>query len=741
MSLSIYEGLGIIFFVIIITYALAHKYLWSKKLLIILFLICNAIYLIWRTFYSLPTINLISIIAGIILLITEWAGYLQSIVFSIVSWKPYKRKEVPLSTFEKLPTVDIFIATYNEPIDLLKRTVAGCTLITYPKELLNIYICDDGRRESVKQLAADFSVHHITRTENKHAKAGNLNHAMLHSKGDIIVTMDADMIPRANFLERTIGYFSKNNVVFVQAPQVFYNADPFQYNLFFEDNIANEQDFFMRQLEEGKDRFNATMYVGSNALFRRTALEEIGGFATGVITEDMATGMLLQANKWETIFVNETLAVGLSPETFSDLLKQRDRWCRGNIQVVKKWNPFTIKGLSFMQRLLYADGIHYWFFGVYKMIFLLAPLLFLVFDIYSLEINFMHLFMFWAPAFLTSQLIFKAVSNKKRTTTWSHVYEVAMAPYMGFAILSEIFLRKKFQFHVTRKGVQNNTRHFLWIASIPHLILLILTIIALIRATLMLLYPEQYHIERESLYINIFWLLYNGIAIVTSLFVAFERPRFRNSERFVVNLPGTLYAEDMIISCNILDISETGARFELDSSIPFETLSSLSSYMLSFGEVEKIYSTKKWIRRQESSVQVGVSFDDVSHEQYCKLILHLFSKPVNDRVEKVYDKAFLTLAIASFIKNTKKAPRQFRRQHIREQLMSPGTLHMNGMPIEATIIDYSTGGCQVQTNIPLVIDQIIQVTMEERNIQKKNAQVCWIQKKGRKIYAGLKFTA
>ena len=147
-------------------------------------------------FYSLPTINLISIIAGIILLVTEWAGYLQSIVFSIISWKPYKRKEVPLSTFEKLPTVDIFIATYNEPIDLLKRTVAGCTMISYPKELLNIYICDDGRRESVKQLAA---VHHITRTENKHAKAGNLNHAMLHSKGDIIVTMDADMVPRANF--------------------------------------------------------------------------------------------------------------------------------------------------------------------------------------------------------------------------------------------------------------------------------------------------------------------------------------------------------------------------------------------------------------------------------------------------------------------------------------------------------------------------------------------------------------
>lgn len=140
MNLSIYEGLGIIFLLIIIIYALAHKYLWSKKLLIILFLVSNAIYLIWRTFYSLPTINLISIIAGIILLVTEWAGYLQSIVFSIISWKPYKRKEVPLSTFETLPTVDIFIATYNEPLDLLKRTIAGCTMITYPKELLNIFM-------------------------------------------------------------------------------------------------------------------------------------------------------------------------------------------------------------------------------------------------------------------------------------------------------------------------------------------------------------------------------------------------------------------------------------------------------------------------------------------------------------------------------------------------------------------------------------------------------------------------
>ena len=95
---------------------------------------------------------------------------------------------------------------------------------------------------------------------------------------------------------KTVPYFHDGATAFVQVPQAFYNEDPFQYNMFSKDRIPNEQDFFMQTLQAGKDRFNAVMYVGSNTVFRRTALDEIGGFATGVITEDMATGMLLQGN-------------------------------------------------------------------------------------------------------------------------------------------------------------------------------------------------------------------------------------------------------------------------------------------------------------------------------------------------------------------------------------------------------------------------------------------------------------
>ena len=243
--------------------------------------------------------------------------------------------------------------------------------------------------------------------------------------------MDADMVPRTDFLEKTVGYFHNKNMGFIQTPQTFFNDDPYQFNLFATNTIGNDQDFFMRSIEQQKDAFNATMYVGSNAIFRRKALDSVGGFATGVITEDMATGMLLQAKKWDTGFVNENLASGLAPETFGDLIKQRDRWARGNIQVAKKWHPWRVKGLDLMQCVIYTDGIHYWFSGIYKLVFLLAPILFLVFGQYSLQTSFSQILIFWLPALIASQLTFNLVSEKKQTVMLSNIYETATAPFYG----------------------------------------------------------------------------------------------------------------------------------------------------------------------------------------------------------------------------------------------------------------------------------------------------------------------
>lgn len=741
MEVTLLEWLAISSFALILFYFLSRKYHWSKQVLIALFLGINAIYLGWRAVYTLPTMNTISIIAGILLLLTELAGFLQSIVFSIISWKPFKRKHIPLSDFETLPTVDIYIATYNESEDLLKRTIAACTLIRYPKNLMAIYVCDDGRRASVRELCEEYGIGYIDRKDNSHAKAGNLNHALTKTNGEIVVTMDADMVPQANFLERTLGQFTDPEMVFVQAPQVFYNDDPFQYNLFFEDQITNEQDFFMRQLEQGKDRFNATMYVGSNALFRRTALEEVGGFATGVITEDMATGMLLQSDNRKTAFINETLAVGLSPETYADLLKQRDRWCRGNIQVIRKWNPLKMKGLSFMQKLLYMDGIHYWFFGIYKLVFLLAPLLFLVFNIYSLDVDFDQLLWFWVPAFISSQLMFKTIANKKRTVLWSHVYEVAMAPYMALSVLSEVFLKKKFKFNVTRKGVQTDRRRFLWTTSIPYLVLAGLTIVALVKVSLYYLYPEQYDVNPDVLYINIFWVLYNAAAIILAIFLTFERPRHRNSERFSIDLQGVLHGNETAVSFSILNISESGARIELDALTLENHLSNEEKFSIDLAGVKGLQVEKKWISEKNGKLLMGVSFIHPDQKQYAEIIRVLFSEPVNANIEKYYDKAYLTTAMYRFIRRTKKADPSFNRQSIRKNVLLPGQIKIDGQTVEATVLDYSEAGCSVKLNRTLRVDQIVKISTNERELSDRSAQICWIRRSGRSRYLGLKFIA
>lgn len=728
--------------VLMLLYFSAKKWTWSRHIMLSLFLIVNAVYLFWRAAETIPTIGIISFIAGILLLATEVMGYFQAIMFTILSWRPFKRKHIPLSELESLPTVDVFIATYNEPEDLLKRTMIACTMMRYPEDLLKVYVCDDGKRESVRRLAESLGVGYISRPGNKHAKAGNLNDALTKTDGEVVVTMDADMVPKAEFLERTLGQFTDEKVSFVQAPQVFYNADPFQYNLFFEDNITNEQDFFMRRLEEGKDRFNATMYVGSNALFRRKSLEDIGGFATGVITEDMATGMLLQTGDQKTVFVNETLAVGLAPETYADLLKQRDRWCRGNIQVMRKWNPMKIKGLSLMQRLLYMDGINYWFFGVYKMIFLLAPMLFLIFSIYSLNADFETLVLYWLPAFVSSQLAFRLMSDQKRTVLWSHVYEVAMAPYMAVSVITEAFLRKNIKFNVTAKGIQNARRQFLWRVSIPYLALLALTFIALARVVLHFTTSLTLFQNEDVLYINIFWILYNAVALVLALMVSVERPRFRGAERHKVDLEGTVSAGGRTLPCKVLDLSETGVRFEVAHPEAKSWLSQEEHFILSAGPINGLHVHKLWVGGEAEAVAAaGGKFQNVTLEQYRSLIQIMFLEMTDIYTKRIYERSSLGRAFLKFFRGTEKQPAQAKRMAVREQVNMSATVKVNNVIYEAVVKDYSMSGCRVQVKNVKSIQpgDVVYISGREEHFPDNYARTQWIQQRGRKTWVGMQF--
>lgn len=602
------------------TYYLSKKNAVKKKYFLIVTIIINVIYLIWRVGFTLPQDNIISLVIGMVLILAEIMGFFQSVVFRLLFWKPYTLHKRLITEYKELPTVDIFIATYNETENVLKKTIAAAVNIDYPENLKKIYLCDDGKRENLRKICEEFNINYVTRSDNKHAKAGNINNAISNSSGELFVILDADMIAKEDFLIKTVPYFIDKEVGFVQTPQVFYNPDPFQYNLHFDRSIPNEQDFFMRDIQQGRSRYNATLHVGTNAVFRRSSIIDIGGIPTGTITEDMATGMLLQSKGYRGIFLNDVLALGLSVEKFSDLVQQRERWCRGNIQVSKKWNPLTLKGLNFFQKLIYLDGVVYWFFGVQKMIYLLCPLIYLIFGTIILKAKAIDLILVFLPSYVASFLTFRSLVSGNRTLTWSHIYEVAMAPYLGLASLIEFIFARPIPFKVTPKGVQENKINFSFNIAIPHIILLILTLIGFGISVGKYINDSNYI---NSLMINLAWAVYNLVGIVMSILVCIERPRFRASERFaledeiVINLSDVYRAE-----CKLEDISSEGLsmvckREEIDVKNTGEELN-----LIITGLNKKIKGKITWTNESEN--KAGIKFTELDLEIYKKLIHYLF---------------------------------------------------------------------------------------------------------------------
>jgi len=512
-------------------------------------------YMTWRVIYTIPTRSAVGFIFGLLLFVAELIALVQSTTHRLMFLKDYNPQVKTLAEFQELPTVDILIATYNEPPSILRQTVAAASSQRYPADKFTVYVCDDGRRKEVQQLAEEYGAVWVTRKKHEHAKAGNLNNCLKnHARGELFLVLDADMITKTSFLERTLGYFNDPEVALVQAPQVFYNPDPFQNNLQLYDAIPNEQDFFMREVLTRRSVFNAVLNVGTNAVFRRSSIDAIGMIPVGTITEDMATSMLLQAKGFKTLFVNETLAMGLSPDVFSDYVIQRDRWCRGNIQVLKKWNPLTLPGLSCMQRLIYFDGVLYWFFGLQKMIYNLGPILFLLSGIPIYYSDVFTMLLYFAPTYFIASLIFSLFNHKSRTYTWAHIYESALAPYLFVSAFSELLFSRKAGFSVTPKGSSGNRSYYNLRVALPHLVLAAFSLTALGVGIHKMLTDVNYMIPVYL--VNLFWLLYNMLGIFTAIVICFEKQRVRATERFTVDEPASLVlADGRVLPARVIDIS------------------------------------------------------------------------------------------------------------------------------------------------------------------------------------------
>ena len=287
--------LGVLLFIIALFW-LAKSNPRLRAPFIVVSVAVNFVYLYWRVAYTLPlAYGPVSIAMGVLLLLAELVGFWQSMMYRMLFIKPFQQQKSAASDWKQLPTVDVLISTYNESAAILRRTVTACLNMDYPANLLHIALCDDGRRPEIQSLANELGVIYITRDNNRDAKAGNVNNALQNMQGAYVMLLDADMVPKTEFLQKTIGYFVDEKVGFVQTPQMFFNPDPFQFNLRMNQRIPNEQDFFMMDIQAARANYNAVLHVGTNAVFRRSALDSIGGVPTGTITEDMAMRVLFSS--------------------------------------------------------------------------------------------------------------------------------------------------------------------------------------------------------------------------------------------------------------------------------------------------------------------------------------------------------------------------------------------------------------------------------------------------------------
>jgi cellulose synthase (UDP-forming) len=203
------------------------------------------------------------------------------------------------------------VVTYDEERTILEQTILGLKQLDWPSDKLNIFVLDDGQRGWLHDLCDAHRMTYVTRPDNRDRKAGNHNHALTVSTAPFIVSMDADFMPFPNFIYRTIEFFRDPTVAIVQTPQGFYNAEPMRKNLGLAPYLPDEQDFFYRVIQPGRDVWDAAFYCGSAAMIRRQAILEIGGFVTATAIEDQATAVKLLSKGYKTRYLNEPLSVGV----------------------------------------------------------------------------------------------------------------------------------------------------------------------------------------------------------------------------------------------------------------------------------------------------------------------------------------------------------------------------------------------------------------------------------------------
>ncbi len=545
----------IIIAAIIVLYALARHFAVWRRIYIVVTIVLMTAYIAWRLIFTLNFDSFWSGLFSVLLVAAETMGVIVSLfIMSLFFGGKADRKPPEKPDNEYKPTVDILICTYDEPYQLVASSALAAASLPYENK--RVYICDDGKREELRLTALELGLGYITREDNAHAKAGNINHALSVTNGELVMLLDADFIVKPQLITEAYPYFKDDTVGMVQFPQAFYNKDPFQL---LNKKFFNEQDFFMRYIEPQLSQSNAMIHIGTNAIIRRSALAEVGGIPTDSITEDMATGILLQNAGYRTIYINKAYALGIAPFNLKDLKAQRQRWARGTVQVFKYLHPLRLRGLSLKQKTIYLELFLYWFTSFQKLIYIMVPTVYMLFGTPIVNISAPQFLLIVIPSLILFGLNFRVLIGKVRTYTSSHIYDTLMAPYHAAAVLKEL-LHTSGKFNVTPKQAQHRRNADLR-PVVPHIVMAVWLIIALGFAA----YKMGAGIDVLPLVVCAGWTVYNLFALFYAIACARSAEVDTAGDALSIEIDADVLCEG--IKLHAFQMSFEGIKFRLPPGV------------------------------------------------------------------------------------------------------------------------------------------------------------------------------
>ncbi len=539
--------------------------------LMLLSVIVSSRYTYWRITETMYMDNVVDLVLGVGLLMAELYAFVVLLLGYIQTAWPLGRKPSPLPADPaEWPSIDLFIPTYNEPMSVVRPTVLAAQAIDWPRDKIRIYVLDDGRRPEFREFCEAVGVTHVTRDNNRHAKAGNINAALKNTSAEYVAIFDCDHIPTRSFMQIAMGWFNRDpKLAMVQLPHYFFSADPFERNLDTFGTVPNEGELFYGLIQDGNDLWNASFFCGSCAVLRRTAVEEVGGIAVETVTEDAHTALKMHRRGWNTAYLALPQAAGLATESLSGHVGQRIRWARGMAQIFRVDNPLFGRGLHWAQRLCYLNAMLHFLYGLPRLIYLTAPLAYLYFGASVIHASASMIFAFALPHILHANLTNSRIQGRFRYLLWNEVYEAVLAWYIFRPTLVALINPKLGSFNVTAKGGLIQEQYFDTSIAKASLVLLALNFIGVALGIWRLTWVDPQNIA--TVWLNLAWTVYNLMILGACVAAANESRQVRSAHRVTLDVPAALYfANGHSMRCNTFDFSTGGLGLELPAEVKLQ---------------------------------------------------------------------------------------------------------------------------------------------------------------------------